>query len=78
MGPLCCELDGGVGMIQIFQEPLQGCFAMAPYGKDIINILPPYEGLGAGVDQELIFQRCHQQIGIGGGHLCAHCCAMDL
>ena len=62
MGLLCCELDGGMGMIQIFHE-LQGCFAMALYGEDIVNIIisPPYEGLGTGIGQELLFQLCHEQ-----------------
>ena len=52
---------------------------MAPDGKDVVDVyLPPNEGLHAGIVQKLSFKLSHEEVGIGGGHLCTHCCAVDL
>ena len=38
----------------------------------------PNEGLDAGIVQKPSFKLSHEEVGIGGGHPCTHCCAVDL
>ena len=65
-------------MVQVFNKLLQGCFPVAPYGEDVVNISPPDERLGAGISQKFVFYLCHKEVGIRRSHPCAHCCAVDL
>ena len=51
---------------------------MVPNGKDVVDVPPPNEGLHAGIVQMLSFKLSHDEVGIGGGHPCSHCCAVDL
>ena len=44
----------------------------------ISDVSPPDEGLDAGIVQTPTFKLSHEEVGIGGGHPCAHCCAVDL
>ena len=67
-----------MGLVQIFHENLQFCLTMVPNDKDIIHVSPPDEGLDAGIVQKPSFKLSHEEVGIGGGHSCAHCCAVDV
>ena len=51
---------------------------MAPDGKDVVDVPPPNEGLHAGIVQKHSFKLSHKVVGIGEGHPCTHCCAVDL
>ena len=77
-GPFCRELDGGVGLIKIRYGNFQVRLTMAPDGKDVVDVPPPNEGLHAGIVQKVSFKLSHKEVGIGGGHPCTHCCAVDL
>ena len=51
---------------------------MAPYGKDVVNVSPPYEGLHVGIVQKSSLQLGHEEVGIGGSNPSTHCCAVYL
>ena len=51
---------------------------MAPYGEEVVDILPPDKKLGVGISQKFVVLPCHKEVGIRRGHPCAHCCVVDL
>ena len=77
-GPFYRELDGGVGLVKIRYENFQVCLTIAPDGKDVVDVPPPNGGLHTGIVQKLSFKLSHKEVGIGGGHTCTYCCAVDL
>ena len=44
-GPVCSELDGRVGVVEVVEEGLKLGRTMQPDGKDVINIAPPDQWL---------------------------------
>ena len=40
-GPFCCELDRGMGLVDLLQELIQVAFSMGPDGEDIVDVAPP-------------------------------------
>ena len=51
---------------------------MCPDHEHIIDISPPSEGLSWSSAEEGLFWMVHEDAGKGGGHFCAHGCAVHL
>ena len=72
------EADGGVVVIEGYEEVLEILSGVLPDAEYVIYVAKPYRWFVGSRGNECFFKVGHEQTGEGGSHPGAHCCASNL